>query len=116
MTQNEKEVKKNLSVELVMKYLNHYYPIQGDVWFYDPEEDSFDVCEDINVPGIAMPFEEDLVRVSEVAEILEGVTNQDFELHHAGVMRRIIDAGYADEFYELQNSLLKERVREWLND
>lgn len=109
-----------LTVERVMEHLNEYELIDVAVWQYDPTSDSFEICEGCiysdDIARIVMPFKEDLVKFSEVVVALENDTQQDFERYRKGVWHRIVDAGYTEMFYTLQDTLLKERVAAWLND
>ena len=114
------ENKKLLTVERVMEHLNDdTLSSETGVWYYDPETDSFELCEEEQmdeVDGIVMPFEQVLVRFSEVVETLEDETGEDFERYRRGVWHRIFESGCVEEFNSVEERLLRHRVEDWLNN
>ena len=120
MKENTNSNKKLLKVDGVMEHLNDdTLSSETGVWYYDPETDSFELCEEEQmdeVGGIVMPFEQVLVRFSEVVETLEDETGEDFERYRRGVWHRIFESGYVEEFNSVRERLLRHRVEDWLNN
>ena len=114
------ENKELLTVERVMEHLNDdTLSSEAGVWYYDPQNDSFELCEEEQVDevgGIVMPFKQVLVRFSEVVEALEDETGENFERYRRGVWHRIFESGYVEEFNSVQERLLRHRVEAWLNN
>lgn len=111
-----------MKTELYLKsdYINT--TIDDGVWCYDVKKHevvlvdydrNFVSGEPTNPNIILFPFENDLVGVAEVARMLETEYGVDLGIYRRGVVQRIHDLGFYENFSALRSDLLENRFRKW---